>query len=177
MLKNIALIIMGLTSLEAVADDQTVNQRDPAKLAQFMNNLSGQWNCEGGTAGGTKTAATIEFKGKHNNQVYTFTQVGTKGHTNTLESVWAYDAPNQNLIVSRRYMSPTGVSTDMFEAESWDATTLLLNARELWSPLFAEHRFLFQINSSEKLEVTWEVKRGENGYKMGDYLSCKKSDT
>lgn len=176
MYKKIAIILMGLGSLEAVASDETRHQRDPAKLAQFMGTLSGQWTCEEGTAGGTETAATIEFNGRHNNQVYTFTQVGTKGHTNTLESIWAYDANSKSLIVSRRYMSPTGVSTDMFEAENWDETNLILNARELWNRPFIDHRFLFQITSPEQFKVTWEVNRKGQGYKMGDYLSCLKSN-
>jgi len=162
-------ILLGLGFGPAVAE----SQEDAVVLRQFFSNIEGEWQCKGATAKGKETAANISFTSDSTGKVYTYTQVGTKGHTNTLTSTWAFDKPMKNLIVSRRYISPDGVNSDMYLGDTWTSTSLTLVAKELWVDLWAENRFLYEVQDDGKFKVTWEVKR-EGAWKMGDYLLCDK---
>lgn len=171
MIRKLALMtaLLGLGSATAIAEPE----HDAAVLEQFFSNLEGKWQCEGGTAKGKETAASISFMPDPTGKIYTYTQIGTKGHTNTLTGTWAFDAPMKNLVVSRRYISPDGVYSDMFLGDTWTATSLTLDAKALWLDLWAENRFLYEIHEDGKFKVTWEVQR-DGTWKMGDYLLCDK---
>jgi len=135
-----------------------------------MKNMTGQWDCNGETSKGMDTSAKITFTKSFDENVFLLTQQGTKGHTNKLGSTWAYDLTFENLIVSRHYITEKGVDIAMFSGSSWDESQLILEARELWKPLWAENRFIYQLSGSNRLNITWEVKK--DSWKMGDYLEC-----
>ena len=169
--KNI-ILLSSVVALSCHAEGSA--NHSPESLAQFFDQLEGNWRCEGGTSRGKETAANISFSPSYDAKVYEYRQTATKGHESKIGSMWAYDQANQTLVVSRHYINGQNVNFDLFAGETWENNKLVLHAKPLWGKLWAENRFTYEFKNSNYFELTWEVNRGE--WKMGDYLHCNRVD-
>ncbi len=144
----------------------------PESLNIFFQNLEGKWQCVGESSKGLQTAATITFEQGYGENVYQFTQQGTKGHTNKLVSSWAYSKNLENLVISRHYFLKGDIYYDVYASDKWNANKLTISAKPFIKPLWAENRFTYEFIDKNEFKVTWEVYKEQ--WKMGDYLDCKR---
>lgn len=162
--------LVALFVVLSFSTSQTQAQGSSTDLAALFENMSGEWHCKGATAKGKETAATITIEPNYEGKVLVYRHKGLVGHTNESISIWSYDKPNENLVVARHFITKDGNFADVFAGETWTKDRLVLQAKTLWQPLWAENRFTYEIESDKKMRVVWEIKKDD--WEMGDYLNC-----
>ena len=169
-----ATVFLFTTNLSVAnqSTDINSNEQSPQSLKKFFNQLEGNWQCIGASAQGTQTSADISFKQSQGEGVYTYIQQGTSGHTNTIASSWAFDQSYKNLLISRHYINESGASLDIYVGELWHKNKLVINAKALWKPLWAENRFTYEFKNKNSFKLLWEV--NSDGWKTGDTLDCNR---
>ncbi|PCI59879.1 MAG: hypothetical protein COB37_10560 [Kordiimonadales bacterium] len=165
--------IIAAASVAKAQDENTAGNRDPAKLASFFQSFVGEWTCEGKSARGYDTAAKISVSSEYDGKVLTYRHTGLKGNTNQMIGIWSFDKPEQNLMVSRHFVAANGNFGDVYLGTEWSENRLVLTAKELWKPLWAENHFIYEITGTSSFKVTWEIKK-DGAWAFGDDLACSR---
>ena len=172
MLRSRLPIAVLLLLIPLTAAAQSDSAADPEALASLFQNMVGEWQCTGSASKGLSTASNISITAEHGGQVLVYSHVGLEGHTNRSVSIWSFDKPNQGLVVARQFVTTDGNFADVFAGEQWTENTLVLEARELWAPLWSENRFLYDLSRPGVMEIRWEIKKDD--WELGDEKVCRR---
>ena len=134
--------------------------------------MAGEWLCSGETSKGKKTKAMLNIELQGDGELLYYRHQNLLRNNNQMFAIWSFDKPNQNLIVARTYHeTKAGNFTDLYEGTTWTPDKLVITAREVWLPLFAENRFIYTFPGKGKMKMEWQVKKGS--WKMGDHINCE----
>ena len=173
-----ALLALPASSLGQAKDSSPVAPPAPHTLTGELEPLAyfeGSWSCDGVFVGsGKPIASNLGFSAELEGAWLTVHSDDVPPNRFHARELWGFDKKAKQF---SNFIFDNFGGARLFTSPGWEGDKLIWTGGAIANTAPPDQRFIFQKASPEEMVVSWEVRKPQGDWVVGDRLTCRKLKT